>query len=59
MHHPLGKEPFQAHVIIQDHLQERSLGGGERMSYARERTEMEEGWPHAAVSRRKKNPLLL
>lgn len=29
MHHPLGKELFQAHVIIQDHLQERALGGGE------------------------------
>ena len=30
MHHPLGKEFFQAHVIIQDHLQERALGGGGR-----------------------------
>lgn len=34
MHHPLGKELFQAHVIIQDHLQESALGGGgETMGY--------------------------
>lgn len=37
MHHPLGKEPFQAHVIVQDHLQERALGErGERMGYTRD-----------------------
>lgn len=34
MHHPLGKELFQAHVIIQNHLQERALGaGGETGGY--------------------------
>lgn len=61
MHHPLGKEPFQAHVIIQDHLQERSLGGGgERMSYARERTVCwRKAGPTLLFLTEKKSPLLL
>lgn len=34
MHHPLGKQFFQPHVVIQDHLQERALdGGGNRRDY--------------------------
>lgn len=50
MHHPLGKEFFQAHVIIQDHLQERALGGGgEMMGYPREMVWLEGGWPHPSV----------
>ena len=50
MHHPLGKEFFQAHVIIQDHLQERALGGGgETTGYPREMVWSEGGWPHPSV----------
>lgn len=50
MHHPLGKEFFQAHVIIQDHLQERALGGGEEMTgYPREMVCSEGGRPHPSI----------
>lgn len=42
MHHPLGKEFFQAHVIIQNHLQKGALGrGGETKGYPRK---MVESW---------------
>lgn len=52
MHHPLSKELFQAHVIVQHHLEESALGGGgETGRYPEEMAPSQGGRPHPRALR--------